>query len=290
MRAPVLRRGGVAPFVLVSPALAVFLMFYVVPMVNLFISSFYRFDPTSGIIPAFTLANYLKFLGDSFYLGVLWRTLRISLVVTLAALSIGYPVAYYLVQVKGRARNYLTLLVLSPLLISMVIRTYGWVIILSKQGVINSFLAFLGWGKELNLLYTEAGVEIGLTHIFLSFMVLAIMGALERIDPSVVRAAGNLGAGPVATFLKVILPLSLPGILAGSAIVFSLSSSAFVTPAILGGPQARVVSYITFEQDLVLLNWPFGAAVAFILLFITTALLMGYSRVLEKGRFGVVFK
>lgn len=286
------RRTGFqpAPWLLMLPGLVVFVGFFLVPMFNLFLSSFYRYDQAIGVIPAFTLENYWKFLRDTFYLRVLWRTVKVSLIVSFATLVIGYPVAYYLVQTTGRRRNYLTLLVLSPLLISMVVRTYGWVIILSNNGVINTALRALGYRGTLKLLYTELGMEIGLTHIFLSFMVLSIVGSLERIDSAVIRAAQSLGAPPLATFARVIVPLSLPGVLAGSVIVFSLASSAFVTPSILGGPQVRVMSYLTYEQDLILLNWPNGAAIAFILIGMTATLLVLYSRLLERGRFGVVFK
>jgi putative spermidine/putrescine transport system permease protein len=278
-------------WLLLLPCLLIFIAFFLIPLLYLFIGSFHPFDSTSGMGEGWTLENYGKFLFDPFYLGVLWNTIRIGLVTTIAALVTGYPVAYHLVQTSGRTRNLLTLLLLSPLLISMVIRCYGWVILLANNGVINNALLSLGWiEKPLKLLYSELGVEIGMVHVLFPYMVLGIVGSLERIDPSVLRASQNLGAGPVRTFFSVTLPLSLPGVFAGSVMVFSLASSSFVTPAILGGPQVKVMSYLTYEQVVVLLNWPYGGAIGFVLILMTTLILLIYSRLLNQSKTGVAIQ
>ncbi|MFM1655232.1 ABC transporter permease [Brevibacillus sp. B_LB10_24] len=278
-------------WLLLLPCLLIFVVFFLVPLLYLFVGSFHPFDPTSGMGEGWTLENYGKFLFDPFYLGVLWNTIRIGLVTTIAALVIGYPVAYHLVQTTGRTRNLLTLLLLSPLLISMVIRCYGWVILLANNGVINNVLLSLGWiDKPLKLLYSELGVEIGMVHVLFPYMVLGIVGSLERIDPSVLQASQNLGASPVRTFFSVTLPLSLPGVFAGSVMVFSLASSSFVTPAILGGPQVKVMSYLTYEQVVVLLNWPYGGAIGFVLILMTTLILLIYSRLLNQSKAGVAIQ
>ena len=284
------RLDRMVPWFLLLPALIIFIAFLAVPVGMLFVTSFYSWDPTQGIQPDLTLANYAKFLSDPFYLGILARTVRISLVVVLTTLVLGYPVAYVLTNTHGRTRGFLTIAVLSPLLISMVVRTYGWMILLGQGGPIDHALRAIGWENPPKLLFTELGIIIGLTHVLLPYMILSIAGSLERISPAVIRAAANLGADRLRIFLRVIFPLSLPGVFSGSVIVFSLSASAFVTPAMLGGPQAKVVSFLTYEQVAVLLNWPLGSAIAFILMLITAGLLVLYSRVLERSRYGVVFE
>jgi putative spermidine/putrescine transport system permease protein len=192
---------------LLLPTLGIFIFFFLLPLFFLFITSFKTFDAASGIGNDWTLQNYIKFITDKFYLGVVWRTVKIALITTLAAIVISFPVAYQITKAKGRIKNYLTLLVLSPLLISMVIRCYGWVILLSNNGVVNNVLMNFGLiNKPLTLLYTEFSVVIGMVHVLFPYMVLSIMGSLERIDPSVIRASQNLGASSFRTFFSVILP------------------------------------------------------------------------------------
>lgn len=278
-------------WLLLLPTLAIFIFFFLIPLFFLFITSFKTFDAASGIGNDWTLQNYVKFITDKFYLGVLWRTVKIALITTLAAIAISYPVAYQITKVKGRMKNYLTLLVLSPLLISMVIRCYGWVILLSNNGVVNNALLKMGLiEKPLTLLYTEFSVVIGMVHVLFPYMVLSIMGSLERIDPSIIRASQNLGASPIRTFFSVVLPLTLPGIFAGSVMVFSLAVSSFVTPAILGGPQVKVMSFLTYEQVSTMLNWPYGSAIGFLLIFIATITIIVYSKLLTQSEKGVAIQ
>lgn len=276
---------------LLLPTLGIFIFFFLLPLFFLFITSFKTFDAASGIGHDWTIQNYLKFISDKFYLGVVWRTVKIALITTLAAIIISFPVAYQITKAKGRIKNYLTLLVLSPLLISMVIRCYGWVILLSNNGVVNNTLIKFGLiDKPLTLLYTEFSVVIGMVHVLFPYMVLSIMGSLERIDPSVIRASQNLGASSIRTFFSIILPLTLPGIFAGSVMVFSLGVSSFVTPAILGGPQVKVMSFLTYEQVAVLLNWPYGSAIGFLLIFIATITIIIYSKLLTSSKKGVAIQ
>lgn len=190
-------------WLLLLPTLLIFIFFFLVPLVFLFVTSFKTFDANSGIGNEWTFQNYIKFLTDSFYLSVLWRTVKIALLTTFITIIISYPVAYQISKVKGRLKNFLTLIVLSPLLISMVIRSYGWVIILSNKGVINNTLMDLGIiNQPLTLLYTEFSVILGMIHVLFPYMVLTIMGSLERIDPSVIRASQNLGASSARTFFQ----------------------------------------------------------------------------------------
>lgn len=278
-------------WLLLLPTLFIFIFFFLLPLGFLFVTSFKEFDATSGIGEAWTLQNYGKFLTDSFYLGVLWRTIKIAVLTTLITIIISFPVAYQISKSKGSVRNYLTLIVLSPLLISMVIRAYGWVILLSNNGLINNSLVKLGFVEQpVTLLYTEFSVIIGMVHVLFPYMVLSLMGSLERIDPSIIRASQNLGASTMRTFFSVLLPLTFPGIFAGSVIVFSLSASSFVTPAILGGPQVKVMSYLTYEQTAVLLNWPFGAAIGFLLIVLSIITILVYSRILSQTEKGVAIQ
>jgi putative spermidine/putrescine transport system permease protein len=280
------------PWALAGPVLLVFLVFFAVPVLILFGSSFERIDTaTFRVVEPLTLFNYRRFLFDGYYLGVLLGTLKISLLVTLAALVTGYPVAAYLARARPRERAILMLLIVSPLLVSLVIRSFGWVIVLGPKGLVNAALLGLGLVKApVKLIYTETAVVVGLTHVFYPFMVLAVYSALQNIDPAVVRAARNLGAGPLQTFWRVTLPLSVPGVVAGSLIVFALAVSSFVTPTLLGGPWVKVVAYLAWEQNLVVLDWGFAAAIAVILLVVTALVMLVYSQLVQRRWFAGVFQ
>jgi putative spermidine/putrescine transport system permease protein len=284
-------RRALVPWTLLVAPLAIFLALFLAPLVNLLVLSFFRFDRTTGALAEATIQNYAKFLTDPFYLGILWRTLKLALLTTAATLLLGYPVAYHLTRCSGRKRAYLTLLIVAPLLISVVVRSFGWLVILGPNGLVNALLTGLGIVADpLRLLYTETAIVVGLTHVFLSFMVLSVAASLERIDPALIRAAQNLGASERQAFMRVVLPLSLPGVAAGSLIVFTLAASAFITPALLGGPRVKVMSYLAYQQTLLLSDWPYGSAIAFILLALTGLCAFLYLRAMESGRYGVVFR
>jgi putative spermidine/putrescine transport system permease protein len=285
-----MRRAAV-PWILLAAPLAIFLALFLAPLVNLLVLSFFRFDRTTGALAETTAQNYVKFLSDPFYLGILWRTLKLALLTTVTTLLLGYPVAYHLTRCSGRKRAYLTLLIVAPLLVSVVVRSFGWLVILGPHGLVNSLLTGLGIVADpLRLLYTETAIVVGLTHVFLSFMVLSVAASLGRIDPALIRAAQNLGASERQAFVRVVLPLSLPGVAAGSLIVFTLAASAFITPALLGGPRVKVMSYLAYQQTLLLSDWPYGSAIAFILLALTGLCAFLYLRAMESGRYGVVFR
>jgi putative spermidine/putrescine transport system permease protein len=280
-----------APWMLLAVPVAVFVALFLLPLLNLFALSFVKFDRATGSLGGLTIENYRKFLGDGFYLGILARTLRLAALTTLTTLALGYPVALHLTRCRGRQRAYLTMLVLAPLLVSVVVRSFGWLVILGPNGLVNWVIVRLGLVTDpLRLLYTETAIVVGLAHVFLSFMVLSIATALDRIDSIMVRAAQSLGAPPRQVFFRVILPLSLPGVVAGSLIVFTLGTSAFITPALLGGPRVKVMSYLAYQQTLLLSDWPYGGAIAFILLAVTAASVITYLRALESGRFKVIFR
>ncbi len=262
-------RFGVAA--LLVPAVILYVVLFVWPLLNTVWSSL---TPNS----VFSFDSYTAFFHSPFYRSVLWRSIRISLITTVATAIIGYPIATYLSQPSRRGRSVVTLLVIAPMLVSAVVRSYGWIIILGPNGLLDSVLSLVGLSSSsTHLLYTETGVIIALTHVFLPFMVLAITGTLQQIDPAMARASQSLGASGLQTFLRVTLPLSMPGVTAGSVIVFCLSASGFVTPALVGGSTIPVMPYLVYTQGMLTLNWPFASAVAIILLVVTALITALYN-------------
>ncbi|MDR7319428.1 MULTISPECIES: ABC transporter permease [Brevibacillus] len=269
---------------LTAPAMIVLLGVFLIPMLLMLLLSFQDENE------AFSLKNYALFVQDPFYVQILWRTIRVSLWTVLATLVLGYPVAMYMAQATGKMRGIVTMLILAPHLISVVIRNFGWVVVLGEKGWINESLIALGIIEQpLRLLYNELGVVIGLTDSFIAYMVLALATSMYAIDPSLNKAASILGASRVRTFFSVTLPLSLPGIIAGTTLVFSLSMSAFVTPALMGGTSVKVMPVIAYEQIMATLNWPLGAALAFLLLGSTIVLVTLYTKLIETKRYKEVF-
>ncbi len=208
---------------------------------------------------------------------------------TVVSLLLGYPLAYHLALTRSRWKPLLIVFILSPLLVGIVIRCYGWMILLADRGLINETLAQNGWiTKPLPLMYNKFGVTIALVHVFLPFMVLSLTGVLKRIEPQLIEASQTLGASPRRAFFEVTLPLSLPGILAGSLLVFSLAISSFVVPILVGGFKVHVLPMVVYEQVLSVFDWPFGAANAFVLLVISVALIGVYIKVTERALRGIV--
>lgn len=278
-----------APWLLSGPALALFATLLVVPLLMTFVLSFHSFGFYTGIQPTFDLANYLDVLSDDYFHEIFARTFGIALATTLLCAAIGTPEAYFLYRMRSRWRSALLLVVLGPLLISVVVRTLGWAILLGNRGVINSALLDLGLIETpIKMMYTTGGIVIALVHVMAPFMVIAVWAALHRQDPATEQAAESLGAGPATIFFRVVLPQAMPGVLSGSLIVFSLSASAFATPAILGGRRVKVVSTTVYDEFLNTLNWPLGAAIAMLLLVAVLLVMASYNRLVER-RFAQVF-
>jgi putative spermidine/putrescine transport system permease protein len=289
--APAPRRPrGRRPVVLLLllPATVLFVVFFLMPLAVLVINSFYDYSRLGGIVQTFTLKNYLSIFGDMYYLEILGRTLRLALFAALAALALGYPVALYLSVATARQRGWIILAVLSPLLVSVIVRTFGWLIILGPNGLVDSALKAIGLHMQ-PLLHSELAVVIGLANVLLPFLVLSIATSLQAIDPAVPLAASSLGASPWRVFMSVTLPLSLPGVVSGVLIVFSLASSSFVTPSLLGGANYKVLSTMIYQQALVLQNWPFAAAFAVTLVLVVFLVLFIQTRAIEGGKYKVVF-
>ena len=257
-----------APYLLIAPNFIWLLLFMAGALFVLGVMSLRGYEPGGrGILDTWELTHYTAFLSDPFFLNVLWRSLVISAAVTLVCIVLAFPLAYWLSRLRGTARAILYLAVLIPLLTSAVVRTFGWMILLANNGFLNKSLIAVGiTDSPIRMMYNEVGIIIALAEVLLPFMVLALDAALLNIDRQLYDAARNLGAGAVRIFWQVTLPLSMPGVVSGSVLVFSLAISAYVTPALIGGPRVPVMSTTIYQQGIALLNWPFGAAIAFILL------------------------
>ena len=248
----------------VGPYGAYLLVFLVLPFVNVALLSVYLHSPSKIAVEEFTVTNYAK-LWEVYYATLFLRTLRLSLVVTVVCAVLGYPVAYFLARSTSRIMTLGLFLLIMPLLVSTVIRVFGWLVILGSEGLVNQGLRLLGAREGIRLLHTEGAVIIGLTQQTMPFMVLPIMAAIERISPSLEEAARNLGATWGQMFVRTILPLSMPGLISGSLLVFSVSMSAFVTPALMGGRRERMVGQQIYEEVLTAYNWPGAASLTIVL-------------------------
>lgn len=254
------------PALLGLPPTVFLLAAFFLPLAFLMVISLYRFD-AGLIIPDVTLANYQKFFTDSFYLEGLFRTIRLAGIVALVVTVLSYPIAYFLTRTRSRFKGLLIALVLAPELSGVVLRTYGWIVILEDRGLINTILLNLNLiERPLRLAQSFTGVAIGLTHVLLPFAILAIFSTLQTIDPVLERASQNLGANRVKTFFRVLLPLSLPGVIGAFFLTFTISASAYATPAILGGSGFHVLATLIYQQLLFFLNWPLASVMSLVLL------------------------
>jgi putative spermidine/putrescine transport system permease protein len=281
--------SGLAPWLLTGPGLLLFLAMLLVPLAMTALLSFNAFDGTRGVLPTYTLANYAEVLGDSYYHEIFLRTGALALAVTLLCVLFGVPETIILARMGNPWRSMFLVVILGPLLISVVVRTLGWAILMGNQGLINQVLMGLGLTSEpVKLLFTMTGVTIALTHVLVPFMVISVWAALLKLDPQIENAGLSLGASPLTVFRRVVLPQILPGVLSGSIIVFALAASAFATPSILGGRKLKVVATAAYDEFLSTLNWPLGAAIAVLLLLANVVIVLGCNRWVER-RHAAVF-
>ena len=268
------------PWMLSAPALVLFTGMLLVPLALTAILSVHVFDYSTGVRPEYTLAHYIAVFTDRYYLGIFWRTLWISAMVTLACVVIGAPEAYVLSRMGDPWRSIFLLIVLAPLLVSVVVRAFGWSMLLGPEGFVNDALRALHL-SPVKLLYTEWAIVIALVHVMMPFMVIPVWTSLQKLDASVENAAASLRASHATILRRIVLPQVMPGILSGSLIVFGLSASAFAIPGLLGGRRLKVVATIVYDEYLHELNWPLGAAIAFTLLAANLAIMLTYNRVVE---------
>jgi len=279
------RSARFIPALLLSPSLLFLLVFFVLPAMGLISYSILTQSPDGTVGLPLTSAHYQHFFGTPLYSRVLLITLRISLCTTLVAALLAYPTALVMTRCAPGLRRVITMIVIAPLIVSVVVRTYGWELILANgpTGLLNWLLLATGIVRApLRLLYTEIAVVVGSLHVFFPLMVLPLASALGKIDPRLEDAARTLGAGAWRTFRRVTLPLSLPGLAVGCGLVFSLTAGSFVTPAILGGTGAQMLGMLVDQQILVVYDWPFGATVATVLVAIVLMVNALSSRVLRR--------
>jgi len=278
------RRAWLRDWQLVLPLTLFFAVFVFVPLGLLAVVSFHD-DPeirTAGVV------QYVKFMTDRFNLAVLGQTLWLGLLATLLALTIGYPLAYLYVLAPTAVQRVLMLVIVLPLLTSAVVRTFAWVAILGRQGIVNTALLALGWiDAPARLIYTPWAVVVALAQIQLPLLVLPVITALGNIDPNLAPASQVLGAGRWRTFVAVILPLSWPGLLAGCLLVYAASVSAFVTQTLVGGGQLMLMPQYMYQQAIQANNYPFAAAIAMILLVSVLAIVTAVNFV-TRGRRALV--
>ena len=267
--------------ILLFPVVFWLFCFFLLPLVSVFIYSFIERGTYGGVRWDFTVENYQR-LFDGLYLGILWRSVSTALVCTAVCLLLGYPFAYYLARYRPRHRSILLLLVVVPFWTNFLIRTYAWILILRTEGLLNSLLGavFPDLGP-LELLNTPLAVQIGLVYGYLPFMILPLYAALEQLDMSLLEAAQDLGASPRRAFWHVTIPLSLPGILAGSMLVFIPTVGAFLTPDLLGGGKVSYIGNVIERQFKTARDWPFGSALSFMLMAIVLVGTVLYFRALQ---------
>lgn len=247
------------------------LVLLIVPFVNVALYSIHPYSPTKVLLPELTAENYAKIF-DLYHLRLFGRTLRLGLITTVVCVVLGYPLAYWLARARPRLQTLGLFLLIMPLMVSTVIRIFGWIVILGRKGLVNQALVALGL-DPIKLLYTETAVVIGLVNIFMPFMVLPLMAAIERIPKSLEEAARNLGANWWQTFHRTILPLSLPGLISGCLLVYAESISAFVTPALMGSARERMVGQQIYDEVLVSFNWPSASGLAVTMILLTLLLM-----------------
>jgi putative spermidine/putrescine transport system permease protein len=277
------RRRGVLAWLWLALPLLYFVALFAVPLFDLLKMGFSKPLPQRVTGGAFSLDNFAEIFSNPLYRDTLWVTLRIGATVALATLALGYPLAFFLARTRSRAKGFFLFLTLSPILISVVVRAYGWIVLLANRGLVNSALIQLGLiTRPIRLIFNETGIVIATTHVLLPFMVLAILGSLQSLDPALEDAASSLGASRFKVLRDVTIPLTLPGAAAGFMLVFILGVSSFVTPILLGGQVVLTMPVLALQQFTTAFNWAFGSALTMFLLAAVLIVTLVYDRLLAS--------
>jgi putative spermidine/putrescine transport system permease protein len=259
------------------PALVVLGVLFAYPLLGIVNRSVYK--------GGYTLDMYRQIFRVPVYLRVLLATFKVSALVTAVCLVLGYPLAYVLATLRARTAQLLMIIVVLPFFTSIIVRTYAWMVLLGRNGIVNEYLMALRvTTRPLAILYSQAGVVIGMSYVLLPYMILTVYSVMRGIDPGLVRAAHSLGASRLQAFRRVVLPLSLPGIAGGTLLVFILSLGFFITPALMGGPSDVMVAMLIEREVEITLNWSFASALSVVLLAFTLVGFAGYSRLLRLER------
>tara|TARA_B100000029_G_C17425079_1_gene905765 strand:- start:160 stop:1044 length:885 start_codon:yes stop_codon:yes gene_type:complete len=270
------------PIFLVLPTFVFFLVFFIIPVVSLFVIAFDK--PMTGVLASqgeWTLKSFLRIYNRSLYFDAAVMSVSLAALVSVITLIIGYPLAYLIAKTEHVGRNtFLMILVLAAMQLDMVIRIFGLMVLLGDNGLINGALMYFNIiEKPIGLMYNKLGVVIGLVQFSLPFMVLSLIGIIRGISPSVVEASRSLGASPSKTFWSIILPLSMPGILAGTLLVFAISISSYIVPALMGGWKVMMMPLHVYQQVAEMGKWQFGSAIAVVLFMTSLISVLVYQRV-----------
>lgn len=259
-----------AAYLILAPGISLLVFFLVLPLVSILLPTVFE--------NGFTLSAYQHFFSDSYNLGILIRTLRVSLIVTLFSAIFGVPTAYYIARSPKKWRGLLMALTLFPLLTNSVVRSFAWINILGQKGVINSLLLSTGLIEEpIVMLYTEFSVIIGSIYLFLPIMIMTLVGSIENIDTEIMEAAETLGASRLVAFTKVILPLTIPGIIVGSILVFTGTLTAYTTPQLLGGNKNVMLATFLYQKSMSLGDWKGASVIAFVMILVTLVVMKGFN-------------
>ncbi len=276
-------RTGLTAALLVGPATLFVALTLLVPIAILFRYSLNAFVPGQFMVDALTIDNYVKFFSDSYYTNVLLRTVRVAAVCTVVCLVFGFPLAYVLARTQSRFKNIFIILVVLPLFVGNAVRAAGWMVSLGNKGFFNQLLMTLGVIQEpVEIMYTEAAVLIGIIAVNLPYMVLTLQSVIEGIAPDIEEAAFSLGANPLRMAMRVLWPLALPGFLTGGILTFILAMNAYATPVLLGGPKFQMMGPLVYGQFAQQNNWPFGGAIAFILMSATVLLMLSANYLVQR--------
>ncbi|MGE6375862.1 ABC transporter permease [Peribacillus muralis] len=253
-------------YLLLLPGLLFLTVFMIIPILLTIGTTFINDN-------GFSIQGYLDFFKDRYFIEILLTTLRVSLFTTILCILLGFPAAYYISKLKQRKKAIMLLLTIFPLLTSPVVRSFSWMVIIGKNGVVNKLLLGIGLiDKPLDILYTPTAIIIGLVHLFLPLIIVTLVGVMENIETDLLKAAESLGASRLAVFSKVIIPLSVPGLVIGSILVFVGSFTAYTTPALLGGKQ-RVISTFLYQNAITLNEWQVASIVATIMIAVTVLII-----------------
>jgi spermidine/putrescine transport system permease protein len=266
---------------LAGPAALYLLLFFLLPFVVIIVYSFLTRSPTGGVLWQFTFDNYIKLFSDTIYLQIFWRSIWMGLATTLICLLIGYPLALFIARRNRRWRTILILLILIPFWTNLLVRTYAWMVILGNNGLINNLIGWFGF-DPITMLNTGGAVLLGLVYTELPFMVLPLFASIDRFDFRLLEAAGDLGATRRQAFLRIMLPLTMPGIVAGSVLVFIPAAGNYIVPALLGGNKVTLVGNLLEQQFGSAQNKPLGSAAAILVMIVLTLAVILYFRVTSE--------
>ncbi len=285
---PLSARDRMRPWLLLSPTLLVLFVLMVLPIVIMTVFTFYQFVTAGVEKETFTTANWHEFFSDSFYWFFIWKTAKVAAITAILCALLGYPPAYFIAMTRTRHKWLLLLLLIVPFWISFTIRTFAWIHILGEQGVINVLLLRLGIISEpLRMLYTQGSVIMGMIHFLLPYMILNVYVSIEGIDRNLISAARTLGCTGAQAFREVVLPLSLPGLMAGLLLCFVLAAGSYVTPQVLGSTRDALFGNLIYDTIMTQLNWPLGSTLSIVLLVLLGIVAAIYSRYMGLSR---VFK